>query len=99
MIRLDCPDCHGSGRVDAGNFDRFPVRKGEPPLTQVQVDELIERWKSARRERAVQLLHDCPSCEGSGYLLAPPDFVEVLAALLVFAFVFAGFALFAWWVL
>lgn len=42
---------------------------------------------------------DCPFCEGSGYLLAPPDFGEVVAAVAMFAFVFAGFALFAWWIL
>lgn len=41
----------------------------------------------------------CPLCEGTGYLLAPPDFAEVVAAVLMFAFVFAGCALFAWWVL
>lgn len=41
----------------------------------------------------------CEACEGSGYLLAPPDFVEVMAAVLVFVFVFAGCWLFAWWVL
>lgn len=47
----------------------------------------------------VPVTYDCPSCRGTGYLLPPPDLAELAAALLIFGFVFAGFALFAWWVL
>lgn len=55
-----------------------------------------ELWEDWVIDRAA---YTCPSCRGSGYLLAPPDFAEVVAALIVFLFVFAGVALFAWWVL